>query len=489
MAHNPKSQNDQGMALILALLVLVLIMAIGIALVFLAGGESSITGNQRSYALDWNSAVGGLQEARGRLSVPDPSYIGNTAGFGTAGISPLSFPANVGDDLYILNNPGGTPAVTDVTNSTSSYYDWEYDKEWGSGQLAAAVTAGKVKSLTSDAVSASVSTLIPQIPYKWVRVTILTEKAANRDINNDGTLDNTIPVYYDGATNLQNISSANPRPGGIVYRLTSMALLSNGTQSMVQEDVGPGTPVPAMPGALTLCGSNVMWNPPHSNNWNFNGNDMGNPPQSSIDGIATCNAASATTIQTNLPKPNNYKGKGGTGASGIANDSGTMDPCLQSVTCLNNMVASLAAEANVLCVGPCNPATPMGTTASPQITVIEDSYSPSFSAGSTSSCSGAGILVVTGTLTCAGGSTFSGIIMVVGQGVWNISGGGSGAFEGEFFEAQTKDTSGNPLATPGTVTFNESGGGANSMTFDSSLINQMNNMFSWKVLNFREISQ
>jgi len=474
MPRNPvcHSGRERGVAIIAALLILFLLSAAAMGLMFMSAGESSLVGNQRSSTLVWDAGFGGLEEARARLSNVDPSFLGLP---GTS----ITFPAAPGDVLYILNNPGSAFSVTDVTTSTSPYYDWEYDQEWGTGSLATAKAAGKIQTKSSDVLLPSLTGMLPPIPYAWVRVTILTERAAARDINSDGTLDASMPVYFDGSNENLNHS------GGAVYRLTSLAVLSTGASSMVQYDAGPGMVVPAMPGALTLCGPNVTWGPPSSNNWEFNGSDHATPTQPAIEGIATCSSTANSTITSNLPKPANYTGKGAT--PDVVNDSSTMGTCVQSVTCLNSLVITLTASAGQVFYGTSAPPTPMGTDASPLITVVADNTTPSWAPGNTSSCDGAGILVVTGTLTCAGGSSFDGMILVVGQGVFNISGGGNGAFNGAFLVAKTRDSLGNLLSTLGNPTFTVSGGGNNSMNYNSQFENMVRSRFPYKVLAFRAI--
>lgn len=473
-----RCRDERGVALLIALIVLALLSAVAAAMVYMSAGEISIAVNQRSSNLAWDAAVGGLEEARARLSPADPSFIGGS------GNPSITFPAAPGQILYIVNNPGGTFSVSDITNPSSPYYDWEYDEEWGSGALAAAAGGGAIQTLSSDAISATLSGLVPKVPYRWVRVTILTEEAANRDINQDGILNNTIPVYYDRSVNDENIVGN----GGPVYRLTSLATLADGANTMLQYDAGPGSPIPSMPAALTLCGANpnVNWGPPHSNNWDFDGNDQASPPQPALDAIATCNPSANNEILSNLPKQNNYFGAATT--PDVKDDQSTMKACLQNVTCMNNMVQSLTAVADQVFTYPSAPTT-LGTTANPLITVVQDETSPSYHSGdySPGACDGAGILVVTGTLTCSGISTFDGIILVVGQGNFQINGGGSGAFNGEFYVAQTRDVNGNLLDALGTPTFGVSGGGANSMTYNSSFVSQMQKLIAYRVLAFRDI--
>ncbi len=471
--HQPRS--ERGVALLTALIVLLLISAAGAIIMFMSGGESSLVGNQRAYAVAWDAAVSGLEEARARLSVADPNFISSPA-------TSITFPAATGDVLYILNNPAGDFTVNDVTNSSSLYYDWEYDQEWGTGALANAVTASKVQSVSSDTLLTSLSGMLPPIPYKWVRATILTEKAANRDINGDSVLDNTIPVFYDAGTNTQNVTTASPRPGNTVYRLTSLALLPNGTSSVVQYDAGPGVPVPPMPGAFGTCGPSVSVGAyPNSANWVAQGNDQAVPPSASVAGWAVCSAAAQSTISSGVPRPGNI-----TGASGVTPNvvdvSSTMSPCLQSVSCLQNLVATLTAQADQVLTGPVS-TTPLGIPGSPLITVVQGDLNWS------GLSSGEGILVVTGAFNAAGNSSFNGLVLVIGQGVFSVKGGGSGAFNGAVYVAKTLDASGNPLASLGTPSVSWNGGGANGIRFDSQSIKNAKNRFPYRVIGFREISR
>lgn len=477
-----RRQEERGVALLIALIVLALLSAVAAAMVFMSAGEISVAVNQRSSNLAWDAAVGGLEEARARLTPSDPSFIGGS------GNSSITFPAAPGQILYILNNPGGSFGVSDITNSTSPYYDWEYDEEWGSGALAAAAGSGTIQTLSSDAISSTLSGLVPKVPYRWVRVTILTEQAAGRDINQDGILNNTIPVFYDRSVNDENLAGN----GGPVYRLTSLATLPDGASTMLQYDAGPGSPIPPMPAALTLCGANpnVTWGPPNSVNWYFDGNDAASTQK--LDAIATCNSTANTEVVTSVMGLSNKRYQNYYGASAtqpdIVDDQSTMKACLQSPSCMDNMVQSITAVADQVFTYP-NAPTTLGTDAAPLITVVQDETSPSYHPGDfrPTNCNGAGILVVTGTLTCSNNSTFDGVILVVGQGNFQINGGGNGSFNGEFYVAQTRDVNGNLLDALGTPTFNVSGGGANSMTYNSSFVNQMEKMIAYRVLAFRDI--
>jgi hypothetical protein len=81
--------------------------------------------------------------------------------------------------------------------------------------------------------------------------------------------------------------------------------------------------------------------------------------------------------------------------------------------------------------------------------------------------SGAGFLVVTGTLTMRGNTDFNGIIMVLGEGKLIRNGGGNGDILGGITIAAFNRTSGG-FTTP---TFHTNGGGNSTIQYDSSGLN------------------
>ena len=101
--------------------------------------------------------------------------------------------------------------------------------------------------------------------------------------------------------------------------------------------------------------------------------------------------------------------------------------------------------------------------------------------------SGAGILVVTGTLNFAGNFAYSGLILVIGQGNVQESGGGNGTFNGTMFIANTNSTT-SPyaqLATLGSPTFSWNGGGGNSFQYNSCWAN-IGNTLHYLVISTHE---
>jgi hypothetical protein len=78
--------------------------------------------------------------------------------------------------------------------------------------------------------------------------------------------------------------------------------------------------------------------------------------------------------------------------------------------------------------------------------------------------SGSGTLVVTGKLTMRGNTNFKGVILVLGDGVLERDGGGSGEILGGITIARFGRTSGDFLAP----TFTTNGGGNSTIQYDSA---------------------
>ncbi|OLE55553.1 MAG: hypothetical protein AUG51_02425 [Acidobacteria bacterium 13_1_20CM_3_53_8] len=97
-----------------------------------------------------------------------------------------------------------------------------------------------------------------------------------------------------------------------------------------------------------------------------------------------------------------------------------------------------------------------GSTSSPQITFVN---------GNCNLDGGAGLLIVTGTLTMKGGPSFDGVILVLGAGKVIRNGGGDGNIHGAMMIAKFNST-GDFLAP----SFDVSGGGGSDLQYDSHAI-------------------
>jgi len=285
MRTHSDHRNERGIVLLLALVALLLISAVAASLLYMTATESTLVGYQRSQARVFQAALGGVEEGRARLSTGDPSFIGGV-NFN------ITFPSAPDHVLYIVNpGPGETINIATIRNAASPFYDWQYDREWGAGALAAATVANPLpppsNPLNSDMIPLAGLTTLPEMQYKWIRITVLTERAANRDVNGDGILDNTLPILWESATNRMNILYGPPstlvdrdgdgfpesqldrdldgivesgeRMGRPVYRVTALARhASTGTTRMVQYDVSAPFVNLGFPAAVSLIGTGAQ---------------------------------------------------------------------------------------------------------------------------------------------------------------------------------------------------------------------------------------
>src|SRR4029077_457317 len=154
--------------------------------------------------------------------------------------------------------------------------------------------------------------------FKWVRINPATEQSIGVDVDNDGNPnDNTTPLYFDpahldaGGNPLPSliVSAAPPATAFQVFEVTSLAVLPNGSQKLLQYVVTPGTLNLQFPSALTLNSNNASMQGGHSNGYQINGQDQCNAattlPAIGYDGGGATNY---NNIKSGLPHPDNYPG-------------------------------------------------------------------------------------------------------------------------------------------------------------------------------------
>ena len=541
------SGSERGVVLLLALIALLLISAVGAAILFMTAAESSVVGFQRNTTRAFTAALGAADEARGRLSTGDPSFIGNWQSgridfpnkevVGGVG---LGVGANL-QVLYILNPAGGEIVAPWVT--TDAYYDQWLAIEWGVNietipQCAPApitvpptvpppaLTIACGWSVMSDLDTTAgplAGLVLPQLPFKWARITLLTERAANRDIDGDGVLNNTIPVFwnsrvtgcypspvlclYNAVPNTMNIFM-NPgldtdtvpgvqsyeRVGDVVYRVTALAALPNGTTRLMQYDVGGVSLLTRFPAAVSIIGANSScgntfapagnddnsptddnnpggWGP--SNASGGQGQDQApGGPGGGLPAIGFTHNETRDDCYAELqgaPTPNghldNWTGPGGAFTPdpppfGDPNDVktlGLIDPNMFSefdgsssgpLQQLIDDIKQVADQIRTAADPPPNQDTNPGndavditgldfgtcsddfTVSDPKITVLEGDVT-------VSNLTGCGILLVTGELRTTGSMPkWKGAILVVGEGGIDFQGGGNGQIDGAFLLAR-----------------------------------------------------
>jgi hypothetical protein len=489
-------KREAGVALLLSIFVLLAISVVAISMIVASGTESSLAGNYRSGTSAYYAAMAGIEEGRGRLLSSNPNYLGT-------GLIPTAMAYN--KVVYILNPASGESASTLLT----TYPDNEYATEFG-----AAPSSGNVQTTTSIASLAS-GVSVPL--YKWVRINPVTEKALNRDVNNDGTLDSTTPLYYDSGHSPNPsliVSTTPPSTAQEVFEVTALAVLPNKSEKLLQYTTAARTYSLNFPSALTIPGQIGNFSGANSNPYHMNGND-GSGSAPAVSGCTTNSAAvlaiglsagnDAAGTQTNLayvdaslPRPDHYSGScGSTPCVGNVTLSGGFS----SPAMLNQTISQIKSAANVVLQPNPLPANGVSTTNygfSDVTTAMGGSWTnPStnnqviyvdgnFDLGPNT---GSGILVVTGNFTYHGNSGWNGIILVVGDGSTTFDGlgGGNGEFDGAIMVATTRDSNGNQLSSFGTANFDISGGGGNGIYYNSCWINKANQPATYQILSFREI--
>jgi Tfp pilus assembly protein PilX len=467
-------KSERGVALFIAIFALLLISVVAMALMVMAGTESSLNANYKSSVQAFYDAKAGVEEARGRL------WPGNPNALGTFLVNPIGSTMAVGQVRYILNPAAGETVNPTDMSTTNRYADTQYASEWGSNPPTTATTTASVSTQAG----------IAGPLFKWVRITPRTEKSAGIDVNGDGTLDNTNPLFYDGAQQILG-------PNGTAYQafeVTALAVTPSGTQRMVQYVVAATSFNLTFPSALTFDGPAPTYNAPNSNPFMTNGNDRSGsnlvagcsvPAQSAKNAIGVTNAGDISTAESGIPgnRLNHYVGAGATPS--VGNVSALLPSNEQSVSSLQQMVQDITQQANNVLTGPISSlsAAQLGSAASPQITVVNGDLSLS------GSNTGYGILVVTGNLSFSGNNGWRGVVLVIGQGSMSVNGGGNNEFDGAVLIAKTLNAAGQPLATLGSPTVSWNGGGGNGIYYDSCWISKSTPSLNYKILSFREISQ
>lgn len=244
--------------------------------------------------------------------------------------------------------------------------------------------------------------------------------------------------------------------------LTSIGQGSGNSLAILQE-VSQRLTVPPVPGAVVLPGPGVTFNGANSNASGIIGGTE--------SAISTTSADAENAIENNLTsigRIDNYTCvSGGSGADCINNEPAQFDPAWSTVAGIEALAATFQSAANTNLPGP-GPytltAAQVGTTSNRQIVFVDGD-------ATLGPVDGAGILIVTGSLTLTGNFNYNGLIMCIGEGELYRNGGGTGEINGAVFVAKTRDSSGNRLSTLGNPTFDTSGGGNSDIRYDASQLN------------------
>ena len=509
-------KDEAGMALVLVLLLLLLVSAIGLGMVFMSNTETAVNANYRDSQLAFFAMRSGMDEARDRLRLNSPWPVA----------PPAVMPGNPNSIVY-LTNPAAGEVVTPGA-AGSQYFDDEFCHEYfagaGTGIAPTNPGAGVPCTVAPPAGISTVASISPNtgtasaVKFKWARITLkqnATFAAPNGALIPNMYVDSTQPagtqVCYQSLTGNEIPISLIPGgyascaqalaagvDAGPVYIVTALAVTPSGSRRVGQYEVATMN-IQGPPVALGLDGPAAVYNPVASSNVLFmngtdDGNGYANPPGcastgTTVPAITTGDNAGVNNIDTALSGPpdrsSHYTGCINSaspctqGSPSVVNGGGTTFSGEWSTPAqLDNMVQSIGnlADATYTCgingfpngsgspppTAPCSPTGSLGTDANPQITYVNGDFNMG-------NASGAGVLIVTGTLSFNGNATFDGLILVVGQGAMSESGGGNGGFNGSVFLAKTRGP--NPpfaeLAALGNPTIAWNGGGSSFIQYNS----------------------
>jgi hypothetical protein len=531
-----RRHRETGSALLIAIFALLLISVVGIALLVSTGTDSALAGNYRTSTSAYYAGVAGLEEARGRLLWKNPNYINITNSYSNllapagppSGVAPVTW--GLKQVMYIIN-PGPGETVDPTSANPANYPDSEYVKEfpsWGLG-------GSTVQQIPSVSPAPTASPALPGPSYKWVRINAVTEQSLNMDVNGDGVYDPTDVLFYDPARVdpttgnpapslvLSSPTSIPPTPTSVqALEITALAVAPNGSRRILQYVVAPLIISPDaadqnFPAALILDGFNVTFQPPSSPNYQVSGVDACNPsPPLGLPLPAAIGSIDSTDYTSILgevtPNNTNYPGAplasspfppGYTPTTPSLSNLGlpppnnilrqswltpaTLDAVMQDITNSADLVVNGSTTATEIS----NLAPGMSATNPMTIVVNGNLNLNSFN------FTGYGLLLVTGTLRYDPNTSWNGIVLVVGQGIFTSSGTGGGGFDGTVFLAQTRDSSGNLLPALGQASYSSQsshyhhhgyGSSGYEILYNSCSINNAQGPLTYKVLSFHEIA-
>jgi hypothetical protein len=473
--ENSTAHAQKGVALLISIFALLLISGVAVALVVMSGTETSVAANYRSSTQAFYAGYAGLEEVRGRLWPGHPNSLYSIANF----LPPVGTVLAVDQVRYVLNpSPGEVVNPTNLV-ATNPHADFEYKGEFG-----VAVTTRTVRATNSISNLAVVNT--PGPLYKWVRLNALTERAAGIDVNGDAVLDAVTPLYYNGTN--QNLTAT----GRQVFRVTSLAVMPNGSRRILQYDLSGIILDLNFAAALTFDGQGSALFPANSNVYTVNGNDSascGTAPEPARPAVGVVTPGDDVTITSEIPINRLSKYTGAGPAPDV--EQVAVSPNQQTVATLEALVDTIRNNADQVIQGPAADFPNVGTASAPTITVVNGDLDMS------GAVTGYGILVVTGNFTAAGSFGWRGIVLVIGQGSMTVSGGGNNSYEGAVLLARTRsaDPTGTgigallPGPAPGPTLLDWAGGGGNGVHYDSCTIRNATSNVVYRVLSFREVSE
>jgi len=292
---------------------------------------------------------------------------------------------------------------------------------------------------------------------------------------------------FDGSANgmTLNIAAGQSIYYGQVAQITAYAKtptlsVRQGAEYTSQMELATSVRHPAkfnVGGAITLAGPSIYYNPPNSLPYVVNGADAGTcgsgaakPAIGVIDDPANPQGLAAAVIG-DIPsgREGNYTGAGA--APDVENAFSALggSPTPATLDALLSVLRAETQPANYYGAQTCplqsfSGLNNLNPTGNPPINFVDGNLTL---AGNTT---GSGILVVTGTLIFQGDYHWNGLVLVIGQGVADMQGGGNGVIIGSLYVAKIYDTNCQMLDTLGQSSLSNSGGGGNGVQYNSCYV-------------------
>ena len=437
------NERSHGSALVMAIFALFLISGMGTALLFLSRNESKMSQSSLRLKKAFYLAEAGIEDGRTTL-------------FLTNGEGPFS------DDLETAAGGPTSPIDFDLDNLTATYD-----------------AAGNVTGLTGFG---------DDVPL--------------RAMTSLDTLDS--PGWYaafltnDPVEGLTNKTDANDR-----VMITAVGAGTDRSLETVQAIIRPYQFLPAVPAAaVTLLGPLPRYNNGNSNAQSHTGNDCGVPGGAFAPIIGTIGTAANDQVKNDMNRPDLFE----SGPLPFAGDDtigdltnpldpivadanhGTIDPIWEECETLKEMMLNLALNADYYCNSDIDACAIPST--GPDDVIFIDGDLASTPAGNYS-----GILAITGTLVYQGNTGWDGVILAIGEGIIQRSGGGAGDPSGAVIVAAIDPTPDGPNAdksdwctTPpdgfSNVQYDTTGAGNSEVEWCTGNINAANSTRSYRVVEF-----
>ena len=199
-----EQKGERGIAMLVAVFALLLLSVVGLGMMYATNMETAINGNYRDKQVAIYASMGGLQEARDRLRLYDPTQAIPAGRIqGPAGLPSLT-DANV---VYILNPKNGETVAPWL--DTNPYFDTELCQErmlgltGTPGVPCSSVPSGGAWYRTyddSDAGAAGFWNLANPLDFKWIRISLKMNN--NTPVASNGNTGDPAQVCWDGTRQL-----------------------------------------------------------------------------------------------------------------------------------------------------------------------------------------------------------------------------------------------------------------------------------------------